>query len=189
MKRLFFVSICSLSLLLGAAAAHAQANHASGGIGFHSSGAPLGVRWWLAGQKVGLDAGLGFSSRPSAISPDDKETGFAFDVGVPFVMKSWEGVHLLFRPGLVYTSQQIGFDSDGATPGIQFDTQTETTLGISAELEAEVFLRDNFSVSASSGVLFSSFNPAGPGDSITNLTTIGNNFTEVGFHLYFLGEK
>ena len=186
MKRLFLAAVCSLTLL-GAAAAYADATHPSGGLGFHSSSAPVGVRWWLAGQKVGIDAGIGFSSTPSGISASDKVTGWSIDAGVPFVMKSWDGVHVLFRPGLVYSSQQVGFDSSPAA-GIQFDTENETSFGVSGEIEAEVFLRDNVSVSASHGIRFSSFNPAGPGDSITSFSTIGNNFTEVGFHVYFLGD-
>ena len=50
----------------------------------------------------------------------------------------------------------------------------------------EVFLVDNFSVSASHGIGFVSFEPVG-GDSETSFTTIGRNFTTVGFHMYFLG--
>ena len=112
MKRLIVAAVCSLTLL-GAAASYAEATHASGGLGFHTSSAPIGLRWWLAGQKVGLDAGIGFGSAPSGISADDKVSNYTIDVGVPFVMKSWDGLHLLFRPGLVYNSQQIGFDSGG----------------------------------------------------------------------------
>jgi hypothetical protein len=190
-KRLFLGFACALTLL-GAAAAHAEATHAAGGLGFHSSSAPVGGRWWFAGQKVGLDAGLGFSSTPSSVSSKEKETGWSIDAGVPIVMKSWEGVHVLFRPGLNYSSQQVGFDSDGTTPGVQFDTVNQTAFTVSGEIEAEVFLRDNFSVSASHGIAFSSVNPpdfpGGPStDSITSFSTIGNNFTQVGFHVYFLG--
>ena len=59
------------------------------------------------------------------------------------------------------------------------------TLG--AEIEAEIFIVDNVSVSASHGIAFSSFNPPGPGDSESTFSTFGNNFTQVGFHVYFLG--
>src|SRR6185436_18857440 len=41
-----------------------HATHKSGGIGFHEISAPLGVRWWLANQKVGIDLGFGFGSSP-----------------------------------------------------------------------------------------------------------------------------
>jgi hypothetical protein len=51
--------------------AHAETNelpvHYSGAIGFHNVDAPLGGRWWFAGQMVGLDFGLGFQSTPAPI--------------------------------------------------------------------------------------------------------------------------
>ena len=47
----------------------------------------------------------------------------------------------------------MGFDSD---PGaaVVFDTDNATSLNIRAEIEGELFLRDNFSVSASRGIEF-----------------------------------
>src|SRR5881296_2673421 len=44
------------------------AEHPSVGVGFHDTAAPLGVRWWLASQKVGIDLGLGFHSDDAASS-------------------------------------------------------------------------------------------------------------------------
>jgi hypothetical protein len=192
MKRVVLAVVCSLSLFATASFAQEDAHHADGGAGFHDIAAPLGLRWWLSGQKLGLDVGIGFGSDPSGISPDDKVSHYALDVGVPIVMHSWEGVHVLFRPGLLYTSQQVGFDSDPG-PGFNFDTDNATSLSIRAELEGELFLRSNFSVSASHGLEFvtdqgADTNPVGPGpDSQTSFGTIGRQLTEVGFHLYFLG--
>src|SRR5438093_10091715 len=100
MKRLILAVVCSLSLFATASFAQQDAVHADGGAGFHDIAAPLGIRWWLSGQKLGLDLGLGFGSDPSLISADDKVSHFAVDVGVPIVMHSWEGVHVLFRPGI-----------------------------------------------------------------------------------------
>ena len=55
-------------------------------------------------------------------------------------------------------------------------------------LKGEVFLADNFSVSASHGIYFASFDSGAPGaDSQTLYGTLGNNFTEVGFHMYLWG--
>ena len=62
----------------------------------------------MSGQKLGIDLGVRFGSDPSLIVPDEKVSHFAFDVGVPIVMHSWEGAHVLFRPGLLYTSQAGG---------------------------------------------------------------------------------
>jgi len=160
-------------------------SHKNIGVGFHNVEAPLGLRWWFNGQKVGLDLGLGFSNTPSGIDPDEKVTGFAFDIGVPFVFHSWDRAHVLLRPGILYQSQEVGFLS-GAPP--TFDTRTETNLGITGEIEGEVFLVDNVSFSASTGIAFNTFDPDTPGsDSQSSFSTIGNNFTQIGFHLYFLG--
>jgi hypothetical protein len=189
MKRLFLAAACSFALtalVTAAFAAPPDARHASGGVGFHDASAPLGLRWWLSGQKMGIDVGLGLSSRPAEIDPSEKETGFALDLGVPFIMHSWDAAHVIFRPGILYQSQEVGFD---AVPGgtLQFDTDNQTTLAIQAELEAEVFLRDNVSVSASNGIAFSSFDPGRGADSQSSFETIGHNFTNIGFHVYFLG--
>ena len=108
---------------------------------------------------------------------------WSVDVGVPIVAKSWSKVHVLFRPGFTYTSQEVVV----TTPPTAFNTDDATQFDINAEIEAEVFLVENFSVSASHGVKYTSINPVGPGDNITSFESIGNNFTNVGFHVYFFG--
>jgi hypothetical protein len=154
--------------------------HKKGSIGFHSQDAPLGVRWWLGGEKVGLDLGLGFHSDEAFVYPDENVTGWAVDVGVPIVMKSWNRVHVLFRPGILYESQQVVVTA----PPTAFDTDDAKTLNVSGEIEAEVFLFENFSVSASTGIAYQSIDNPGPGDKITSFSTIGEEFTNVGFHVY-----
>ena len=188
MKRiLLVVSLCALiSTVHSAPAAAEEAHHARGGLGFHDLSAPIGMRWWMSGEKIGLDLGLGFNSEPSGIDADEKVMGYAFDVGVPLVMHSWDNAHVLFRPGLLYESQEVGFDADPG-PGFEFDTENQTTMSVLAELEAEIFLRDNFSVSASHGIAFRSYDPGFGADSETSFGTFGNNFTNVGFHVYFFG--
>jgi len=192
MKRVILVLVCSLSLFATASFAQHDTDHADGGAGFHDIAAPLGLRWWFAGQKVGLDLGVGFGSDPTAIDPNDTVIHYAFDVGLPIVMHSWEGVHVLFRPGILYTSQEEGFDSDPG-PGFVFDTDNATRWSIRAEVEGELFLRTNFSVSASHGLEFvtdkaANTTPGAPNPSSqSSFATIGRQLTEVGFHLYFLG--
>jgi hypothetical protein len=161
------------------------AEHMSGGLGFHDASAPVGVRWWLGSQKVGIDVGFGYGSA-SAVGagyPDEKVSHWAIDGGVPIVFKSWSKVHVILRPGILYQSQAFV----SSTPPAPFATEDGKTLTVSGEVEAEVFLADNFSVSASHGIAYESINPPGPGDNITSFTTVGNNFTNVGFHVYFLG--
>ena len=192
MKRLFLAAACSFALVTLATAAFAappDAEHGRIGCGFHDVSAPLGLRWWLSGEKLGIDIGLGFSSTPAEVDPDEKETGYAFDIGVPMIMHSWEAAHVIFRPGILYQSQAIGFDSDIGTPGVQFDTENQTSMTIQAELEAEVFLRDNISVSASHGIAYNTFDPGFGADSQSSFGTTGHNFTNIGFHMYFLGMR
>jgi hypothetical protein len=192
MKRAILAVVCSLSLFATASFAQQDATHASGGLGFHDIAAPVGLRWWFSGQKLGIDLGVGFGSDPSGIDPDKKVNHFAIDAGVPLVMHSWKGAHVLFRPGILYTSQQEGFDSDPGA-GFTFDTDNTTALSIRAEIEGEIYLRDNVSVSASHGLEFvtdkaANTTPGAPDpDSQSSFGTIGRQFTQVGFHLYFLG--
>ena len=188
MKRSVAITSAALLMTVGLFAGSARAadempsgEHARGALGFHNSSAPIGGRWWMSGEKVGIDAGIGFGSTPASGFPKEKVTNFTLDVGVPFVLKSWSRAHLILRPGLTYGSQQV------VTPALTFKTDNATSLSVSGEFEAEVFLVDNVSVSASHGIRFDSLNPPGAGDNITSFSTFGNNFTEVGFHIYFLG--
>lgn len=186
MKRILVVAALLLTTTAGLALAEGMdgsASHKSIGLGFHDVSAPIGLRWWLSGQKMGIDLGLGFSSRTAETDPDERLKSWAVDVGVPFVAHSWDRAHVLVRPGLLYESEE-----EGSGIGPTFDTRTPTTLAVTLELEAEVFLVDNISFSASHGIGFGRFDPDVPGvDASTAFSTIGNNFTQVGFHMYFLG--
>ncbi len=158
-------------------------SHPNGGLGFHSITAPLGVRWWLGEQKFGVDLGIGFQSNPAPSYDGESLTGWAVELGMPIVLKSWDKVHVLVRPGFLYESEEVQMSS----PPEPFATDDATTLTIEGEIEAEVFIVDSFSVSASHGIGFYSFSPAGGGDSETSFGTLGNNFSHIGFHVYFLG--
>lgn len=164
-----------------------SAEHKSVGLGFHNDDAPVGVRWWMAGQKIGIDLGLGYASESALFDgyPDDNTSSWAVDVGVPIVVKSWPRVHVLFRPGFFYQTQQI-VTSDSSVPE-PFATDDEKTMRISGELEAEVFLMDNLSVSASHGIQYESVEFPGVSDKLTSFSTLGNNFTNIGFHMYLFG--
>lgn len=188
MKRLITAAAATLAILFcsppaAVFAEMAPAEHRNGGLGFHNIDAPIGLRWWFSGQKVGLDLGLGLRSTPAPSYSDESLTGWTVEVGVPLVIHSWSRAHVLFRPGLLYDSQQF----QSTSPPTDFDTENGTTFIVTGEIEGEVYLVDNFSVSASHGIGFSSFDPPGGGDSITSFSTFGNNFTNIGFHLYFLG--
>jgi hypothetical protein len=157
-----------------------HATHKKGSIGFHETSSPLGVRWWFGSQKVGIDLGFGFGSTPSLIYADESLKNFAISGGVPIVLQSWPRVHVLFRPGISYETQQV----EATAPPTAFDTEDETTLRITGEIEAEAFILENFSVSASTGIAYESFDPGFGADKENSFTSIGRNFTNVGFHVY-----
>ena len=177
MKRL--IALVALALVFGAGMASAQGGpeHYKGACGFHNIEAPAGIRWWL-NDKLALDAGLGIGSNEVA---NENFSHYAFDLGLPILMRSWDRVHVMLRPGLLYESQQV--DILGG-PGVDKDNDITTTFG--AEFEAEVFLADNFSVSAAHGFAISNFSPA-VGGSSTDWGTTGKNFTNIGFHIYVFG--
>lgn len=187
MKRFRLVLAASTVITLclgGTALAQDGATHKHVGPGFHSVEAPIGIRWWMGSQKFALDLGLGFGSQPAGIDPDETEKNWALEAGVPIVCHSWDRAHALIRPGILYQSQQIGFDADGTTPGVQFDTENATALDVMLEGEAEVFLVDNVSVSAAHGFALRRVDPGFGADTETSWGTSGNNFTTIGFHIY-----
>jgi hypothetical protein len=171
-----------LALTLLASGAQAQApEHYRGALGFHDVDAPIGVRWWIS-DKLALDAGLGFGS--DEFVPLDENLGhWALDVGLPIMLKSWDRVHFIVRPGIVYRSQEVITD-----PGPPILKDNDTSLTIQGELEAEVFLVDNVSISAAHGLAIVNTNFAG-GGSATDWNTTGSNFTQVGFHVYLFGTQ
>ena len=184
------VSLVALFSLLPAVASAQDmpaGEHKTIGLGFHDVEAPVGVRWWLAGQKVGIDLGLGYATDSESAQlegyPDESTSSWAISVGVPIVLKSWSRVHFLFRPGLFYETEEFVTSTFPAP----FETADVKTMRITGELEAEVFLMENMSVSASHGIGYQSIDVEGVDDKITSFSTLGNNFTEIGFHVYLFG--
>jgi hypothetical protein len=159
------------------------AEHKSGGLGFHDVDAPIGGRWWLSGQKVALDLGVGYQAVPAPDYNSEHLKTFAIDAGLPIRLKSWHQMHLLARPGFFYQTRQV----QAAAPPAAFDTENQKTIRISGELEAEAFLLDNFSVSASHGIIWSQFDPGFGAEKQTTFGTLGRGFTSVGFHVYLFG--
>ena len=81
----------------------------------------------------------------------------------------------MFRPGILYRSQDV-LTLTGAK-------DADTEFDVTGELEAEYFVIENVSLSASTGIGVQNFNPA-EGPSTTDWSTFGENFTQVGFHVY-----
>ena len=166
-------------------------------IGFHDSAAPVGIRIWFPGHKIGLDLGAGFSTEELTLTDernvpavyDTTLLGFTLDVGIPIVLKSWSRVQVLGRPGFTYQRQDaVGSDSFG--PAFVENVETTNIYTGRAEIEAEVFLADNFSGSATSGFQFSSSKlDVNGARSFKSFSTSGDSFLGVGFHLYLWGRK
>lgn len=181
-KALLFAAALTLTV---AGSAFAQPEHAKGGLGFRSTAAPVGVRWWL-NDMVALDAGVGFTAEKfnfiNSLGDEDDETfsTFAVDLGVPIRLRSWDQVHFIFRPGFMWQS----------TDDISYFIVTEekekrVDMTITGELEVEVFLAKNASISAAHGVGFASTKlDVDDAESDTIFGTFGSNFTTLGFHVY-----
>lgn len=185
MKGLLGAVSLALVALTGVASAQgtaqqATADHEQGGVGFHSIQAPLGGRWWL-NPKFAIDAGLGFGSNESGAGTS--LSNWALDLGVPITMRTFDRLSVMFRPGILYQSVEVITDT-----GPPIVTDNDTQMALNLELEAEVFLTDHFSVSASEGLAFINTSPAG-GSSTTDWGTTGANFTTLGFHVYMFGSK
>ena len=178
MKR---IAIAAIAMLTLAAAAHAEGP--MGGLGFHSTNAPIGVRQWFT-DKFGVDLGVGFTSdgfknkTPNAPTFDNASSYFV-DLGLPYVCKRWEKVNFVVRPGFEYGSLK---DNDGVDSNVKKANQ----WGITGEFEVELMLAEKVSISASHGVGFFQFtDESNPNDLVsTRFTTTGDNFTALGFHVY-----
>jgi hypothetical protein len=181
MKRLLGAVLLALVTLAGAASAQGKPAHEMSALGFHSVDAPLGVRWWL-NPKVGIDAGIGLGSVEDP-AVDENLSHWALDLGVPILLRSFDRLRFMVRPGILYRSEEVVVD-----PGPPVNKDNDTQLAINVELEAEVFLTDHFSVSAAQGLAFVNTDPA-VGQSTTDWGTTGANFTNLGFHVYLFGSK
>lgn len=192
MKKML-VPVCLFMLVAGSA--HAQTDP-MGGIGFRSSSLgtgplgvtltpTLGIRQWFTGQ-IGGDIGVGFLSVSDELdgTTTDETTGFAFDVGLPISLRSWDRVNFIIRPGFAYGTTTA--EDQSLTPPFEVKA---TVYSVSGELEVEWMLADRVSISAATGIAYNSlkleitdtppvtFERKGFG-------TIGTNFTQLGFHVY-----
>jgi outer membrane protein W len=196
------IAAAAVTLLVGPVAVHAEGT--MGGLGFRtlngpgyflpnsgvgfSTSATIGIRHWFS-EKAGVDVAVGFTTLKAESGPPtttiDEGTGFAFDVGVPYAAKKWDKVNFIVRPGFLY-GKVTAKDKLALTPP---NEQTATVMSVSGELEVEYMLADKVSISASHGVAYSSFkltNNDTPQseDKLTGFETTGNNFTQLGFHVY-----
>ena len=200
MKKLMILA----AALLVVGATSAQAENPMGGLGFRSlngsgntlqnsrvsftSSPTIGVRQWFSDQ-IAMDFAVGFMSvsveggSPSVKT--DEGTGWAVDAGIPFVAKKLDKVFFILRPGFQY-GRAVAKDKLTTTLPNKF---TNTFLAVTGELEVEYMLTDKLSLSAAHGIRYFSikaednFTPKRE-TKLTGFDTTGDNFTQLGFHVY-----
>ena len=179
--------ILAMASLLMVLAASAHAQDPMGGLGFRSSGgASVGLRQWFSGQ-IGVDAGIGFASLNAEVNGTkvQENTGFAFDLGLPISLKSWDKVNFIFRPGFGYETTTVKAPNDPTPP----NENKLTAYTVSGELEVEWMIAEKVSISAAHGIAYNSLtvedndSPVNE-QKITGFNTTGSNFTQLGFHIY-----
>ena len=183
-------------LMTFAGAAFAQAP--MGGIGFRSGQAlstgqvgldatpTVGIRHWFS-PKMGVDGAIGFTtlSLETNGTTTDEGSGFAFDLGLPISLKSWDKVNFLLRPGFAWTTATA---KDKTAP-VPPNELTATAYAFNAELEVEWMVAERLSVSAAHGISFAN-GKLEDNDSPVNeakfsgFSTTGSSFTQIGFHVY-----
>jgi len=177
-KALFFLVALGL---IAATSASAKDMEKRLGLGFVTTDAPVGVRYWVS-PKIGIDLGFGLESTQELQSDDTKETttGWQARVGIPIVIiPVGDRVNFMFDPSFTY-----------ADPGL--DNSDLKYYTIQGALEFEFFVSNDFSVGASHGinVEITSGVPENTGTGTTSTTDFnlfGNNVTQFGFHYYFPG--
>ena len=192
-KKLAFACL----LMMVAVGAHAQ-DGPMGGFGFRSGAAlntgpvgfstspTVGIRHWFTSQ-MGGDIAVGFATASVEGNGTklEEDTGFAFDLGLPISMKSWDKVNVIFRPGFVFVSATAK-DKTSPTPPNELKA---TAYAVSGELEVEWMLAEKLSISAAHGIAYSNVKVEDNDSPVNELkvngfNTIGSNFTQLGFHVY-----
>jgi hypothetical protein len=154
------------------------------GLGFRTTQAPIGGRWWITSM-IGVDAGFGFSSEEAnTFDLGGNEIqgtleSWAVDAGLPLCLKQWQRVHFIARPGFFYRSED-----DAETFFLLGEFEKRTEWVASLDLEVEIFLAANASVSASHGIAYVSEQLESEDTANTRITSRGGNLTAVGFHVY-----
>lgn len=142
------------------------------GLGWYDQEAPIGGIIWFS-PKMGLTGGIGFSKFDDGDDNDanDLDTQINFTVAVPIVLAGGDDVNFMFRPGILFKTNEPGLDSYFAVRG---------------DLAVELFLTSRASVLAGHGIEFVSQTPLGENaDSQTAIRSRAISATEVGFYYYF----
>ncbi len=164
--------IAVLALATVAGAAERKGDFA---LGFSNTDAPVGVRYFTS-DNLAVDVGLGFESMDVTV-PDaaDTETATNFFVegGVTYVMYDYMDSFFFVRPALMFASYD------------ELSGPIESSFRVALNLGAEVRLAERFGLTFQHGLAFQSDSPQGDGDSMTTITTFGQNVTQAGVWFTF----
>jgi hypothetical protein len=190
LARPLFLALAGIAVTSALAAAEPVTNK-SIALGFHSRTEPLGGRWWFSPQ-LGVDLGFGFGLEKAETTIDtngdlvddtrieDTLGHWAVEAGMPWTAWRWEGVRVMLRPGLSYQSEDDfgSFLQDGSRVKLN-------TFGASGEIEVEVPVATNVTLSAAQGLQYTTSKLDAPGATSTwTLDATGQDFTTIGFHVY-----
>ena len=146
------------------------------GLGYFSSDAPVGARYWF-NDKAAVDIGVGLDSRDLG---SVTATSYWFEIGVPYVVYPTDRANFFLRPGLVFAS----LDDRVYGSGLLDDKWNNITIKLTPG--AEVFFGDHFSLQAAHGIMIDLISPPGDNsESRTNISTGAYGISEIGFHFYF----
>lgn len=165
MKRL---SILALFVILTVSLYAGDHKPGTFGLGWYSPSAPVGGRVWVT-PHVGIDLGLGFADKNFLGVDKDR---FHVNIGVPIDVVQTDKVNFFVRPGFEY-------QTDNRVVG----GELKSTMIITADLGAEWFISDQFSLSVGHGLQFAQVSGEEDNWGISALRALG--FESVGFHFYF----
>jgi len=169
MKRIILVFLTAL-LLTSSASFADDHDKTRLGLGWYSMSAPVGGRVWI-NSNIGVDLGLGYANKNLLGSSDDR---FHVNIGIPFNVVKAGDVNFFIRPG-------VEFQTNARIVG----TEIKSKMIITADLGAEWFITNQFSLSVGHGLQFEQLSDASD-DSKWGISALrALSFSNVGFHFYF----
>lgn len=150
-------------------------------LGFSTSDAPVGVRYFTS-DKLAFDLGLGFESTDLG---ESSASSFFFEGGATVVLYDYESSFFFVRPAVGYQSL------DNRIYGTGTSDAKWSVLTIGLNLGAEVRLAERFGLTFQHGLRYSSTSvpdevQADVGaDKFTDFSTFGENVTEAGVWFTF----
>jgi len=169
MKQMFLILLTVL-LLTSSSSFAQEEDKTKFGLGWYSLSAPIGGRVWF-NNNVGLDLGLGYADKNFLGSSDDK---FHLNIGIIYNAVKAGNVNFFIRPGIeIQTNARL------------VGNETKPKMIVTADLGAEWFVNDQFSLSVGHGLQFEQLNDA-TDDSKWGISALrALSFSNVGFHFYF----